>query len=173
MQAWYAVQTKPHKEFMVRDALANLRDVHVYLPVLHVDPINPRARRIRAFFPSYLFFHTDLSSVGLSTIRWNPGVARVLGCGDRPTSISAPVIEQIRKRVEQIQEKGAFVLDDFQHGDRVRITSGLFDGYEGMFDTRLGGQTRTRILIEFLGRLTAAEVDIRHLEKVSRKDGAP
>jgi hypothetical protein len=36
-----------------------------------------------------------------------------------------------------------------------------------MFDARLGGQTRSRILIEFVGRLTIAELDIRVLEKAA------
>ena len=36
-----------------------------------------------------------------------------------------------------------------------------------MSDTRLGGRMRARILVEFLGRLTATELDVRYLEKAS------
>jgi transcriptional antiterminator NusG len=75
------------------------------------------------------------------------------------------VIKGIRSRVDEIQMEAALTVGRFRRGDRVRITSGPFEGFEGMFDTRLGGQTRVRILIGFLGRLTATEIDARYLEK--------
>lgn len=168
MQAWYAIQTKPHKEFMVRDALVLLQDVEVYLPAFRVQPVNPRARKIRPFFPGYLFACVDLSRVGLSMLQWNPGIVRVLGCGDQPVALPLHVIDRIRHRVREVQSEKTLGRGQFQKGDRVHITSGLFKGFEGMFDIFLGGQVRVRIMIEFLGRLTAAEVDARCLEKVQR-----
>ena len=166
---WYAIQTKPHKEFMARDALARLDSVEPYLPTLHVDPVNPRSRKIRPFFPGYLFILADLQAVGLTTIRRTLGVVRMLGgIDDEPTTIPASLIEQIRQGVDASQhEEETTGLGGFRHGDRVRITHGPFAGYEGMFDTRLGGKKRSQILIEFLGRETRAEVDVRSLEKLS------
>jgi transcriptional antiterminator RfaH len=169
MQEWYAIQTKPHKEFMVRDALAHLEDVVAYLPALSVKPVNPRARKVRPFFPGYLFAYVDLARVGVSAIQWNPGIVRVLGGGDQPIAIPSHVIDGIRGRVREVQQEESFALGRFRKGDRVRITTGPFEGFEAMFDARLGGQTRARILVEFLGRLSATEVDARYLEKVSRR----
>jgi transcription elongation factor/antiterminator RfaH len=168
MQRWYVIQTKPHKEFMVRDALARLQDMQAYLPTLRVKPVNPRARKVRPFFPGYLFARVDLSRVGLSAIQWNPGIVRVLGSGDQPVDVPPHVIDKIRDRVREVQQEETLARDRFRKGDHVRITIGPFEGFEGMFDTRLGGQTRARILVEFLGRLTVTEVDVRCLEKVSR-----
>jgi transcription antitermination factor NusG len=168
MREWHAVHTKPHKEFMVRAALSAVEDVQVFLPTLHVKPVNPRSRKIRPFFPGYLFVQVDLVQVGLSAIQWNPGVVRVVTQGDQPIAIPEPVIEQVRRRVEEVQARGDNPFDRFQHGDCVRITRGPFEGYEGMFDTRLQGRERVRILVEFLGRLTTAEVNVRDLDKISR-----
>lgn len=167
MEEWYAIQTKPRKEFFAHNSLASIAGVQTYLPSLQVKPINPRARKIRPFFPGYLFVLVDLAQVGLAAIRWTPGVARVVGCGDRPVSIPKTVIEQIRHRVTEMQREGAFALGRFRQGDRVRITAGPFEGFEGMFDTRLDGRMRARILVEFLGRLTTTELDVRYLEKVA------
>ena len=166
MEEWYAIQAKPRKEFAACAALASIEGVEAYLPTLRVEPVNPRARKIRAFFPGYLFVCADLVQIGLSAIRWTPGVARVLDCGGVPVSIPQPVIEEIRRRVEEVQQ-GAFGLRQFRRGDWVRITKGPFQDLEGMFDTRIGGRTRARILVEFLGRLTTTELDVRYLEKVS------
>jgi len=166
MQEWYAVQTRPHKEFTVRDILARTQGVRPYLPIFRLEPANPRARKVRPFFPSYLFVYADLVQVGVSTILWNPGVVRVLGCGDQPVPIPEYVIETIRDRVERVQQEGTFAQSPFQQGDLVRIKAGPFEGFEGMFDVRLDGRARARIAIEFLGRLTTASIDIGKLELV-------
>jgi transcription elongation factor/antiterminator RfaH len=167
MEEWYAVQTKPRKEFLASRALAAIAGVRTYLPCLHVKPINPRSRKTLPFFSGYLFLLADLARVGLSTVRWTPGVMRVLGCGDTPVSIPSSVIDQIRHRVAVLQQEDPAGLGHFRQGDRVRITTGLFEGFEGMFDTRLSGRMRARILVDFVGRLTPTEVDIRYLEKAS------
>ena len=169
MSEWFAVQTKPHKEFVVRRVLGRLPGVDAYLPVLQVNPVNPRARKTRAFFPGYLFVCADLATVGMSAILWTPGLVRLLGAEGQPQAIAAHVIEGMRRRIENGQHKAAFGSDAFRHGDRVRIASGPFEGYEAMFDTSLGGKTRARILLEFLGRLTSAEGDVRNLERASRR----
>jgi transcriptional antiterminator RfaH len=169
MLQWYAAQTKPHKEFMVRDALAHTESVQAFLPVLRVNPVNPRARKIRPFFPGYLFLRADLDEVGISAVQWTPGLVRILGTEGQPHPIPDHVIEELRSRVTDVQEKEARGGGLFKEGDLVRISAGPFEGFEGMFDTRLGGKTRARILVEFVGRLTAAEVDVRNLEKVTRR----
>ena len=169
MPEWYAVQTKPHKEFMVRDALQRIASVDAFLPTLCVNPVNPRARKIRPFFPGYLFLRADLAQVGLSPIQWTPGLVRVLGTDGQPHPIPNHVIQAIRSRVVEVQESEARGGGRFRHGDLVRVTRGPFEGFEGMFDTRLGSKTRARILVEFLGRVTAAEVDVRNLEEVLRR----
>ena len=138
---------------------------------MRVEPVNPRARKIRPFFPGYLFAYVDLDQVGLSAVQWSAGVTRIVGYGEKPISIPDHVITEIRHRVDETQQKDPLGLGQFQRGDRVRITAGPFEGFEGMFDGRLGGQTRSRILLEFVGRLTAAEVDIRTLEKVRPDPG--
>ena len=168
---WYAVQTKPHSEFLAANVLSSVPEVQAYLPTLRVEPVNPRARRIRPFFPGYLFTCIDLDQVGLSTVQWSAGVTRLVGYGETPISIPDHVIAEIRRRVDETQLQDPLGLGQFQQGDRVRITAGPFEGFEGMFDARLGGQTRSRILLEFVGRLTAAEVDIRTLEKVRSDPG--
>ena len=166
---WYAVQAKPHKEFTVRDALARFQDVQSYLPILRVDPVNPRARRVRPFFPGYLFVYADLAQVGTSAIQWTPGLARLLGAEGQPYPIPARTIEEIRSRVQAVQDTEALGGGRFQHGDPVGVISGPLQGFEGMFDTHTAGKTRARILVQFLGRPTVTEVEMRNLKEVSRR----
>jgi len=78
MEEWYAVQSEPRQEFLACHALTSIAGVRNFLPALRVRPINPRARKMRPFFPGYLFVLVDLAQVGLSAIKWVPGVGRVL-----------------------------------------------------------------------------------------------
>lgn len=168
---WYAVQTQPHKEFLADRALRAVAGVETYLPVLQVEPANPRSRKRRPFFPGYLFVQADLEEVGLPAIQWRAGVTRVLGCDGAPSPIPERVIGAIQRRVGQVQKEDPLGLGRLQKDDRVRITAGALAGHEGMFDLYLEGRARARILVEFLGRLTAAEVDLQSLERPRSDSG--
>jgi transcriptional antiterminator RfaH len=52
--------------------------------------------------------------------------------------------------------EGDGVFDLFKPGDRVRVLSGPFRDYEGVFDMRLRGTDRVRILLEMVGQRSAA-----------------
>jgi len=169
---WYAVQIQPNKEFLANSVLQTIAGVESFLPTLHVKPINPRARKQRPFFPGYLFVQADLEEVGLSAIQWRPGVVQVLGCDNRPSVIPDHVIAEIRHRVGHVQKEDPMGLGRLKHGDRVRITTGPLAGYEGMFDLHLDRRTRVRILVEFLGRLTTTEVDVRTLEQAGSRSSS-
>ena len=167
---WYAVQTHPNREFLANSALAAIEGIETFLPTLHVKPVNPRSRTERPFFPGYLFIRADLRELGRNCIRWKPGVTRLVGLDDEPTPIPAAVIAEILDRVRAAQAQDPLGLGGGAYlnpGDKVRILSGPLAGYEGMFDTRLGGQTRARILVDFMGReLMPTDLDVRALEKV-------
>ena len=166
---WYAVQTHPNREFLAEGALAAVEGVETFLPTLHVKPVNPRSRKERPFFPGYLFVCADLSQLGQNRIQYQPGVTRLVGLDDEPTPIPTPVIAEIRDRVEAAQALDPLGLGGSAYlhpGDKVRILSGPLAGYDGMFDTRLGGQTRARILVDFMGRELRTELDVRSLEKL-------
>ena len=59
------------------------------------------------------------------------------------------------------------VYGRFTPGERVHIRSGPCRDIEAVFDSRLSGTGRVRILLQLLGRQTPAEVDERWLEKIA------
>jgi transcriptional antiterminator RfaH len=124
---WYAIQTKPHSEFLASRVLDAVPEVRAFLPTLRVNPVNPRAHKVRPFFPGYLFVCADLDQVGTSAIQWSAGVTRIVGNGETPLSIPERVIAEIRDRVDQTQRIVPLGVGPYKHGDRVRITAGPFD----------------------------------------------
>jgi transcriptional antiterminator RfaH len=168
---WYTVQTKPRAEHQVRAALAG-KGLSVYLPLVKVERVNPRARPVAPLFPNYLFVQADLDAVGPSAINWVPGVVRLVSFGGEPVSVPDAVIEHIRRRSTELEKSGEFGLGPFRHGDQVRITTGPLRDLDAVFDQKLTARGRARVLLEFLGRLTSTEVDLDALEKLDQRPSA-
>jgi transcription elongation factor/antiterminator RfaH len=166
---WYTVQTKPRAERQVEAALSG-KGLTVYLPLVKVERVNPRARPVVPLFPTYLFVHVDLEEVGQSAVNWVPGVIRLVNFGGEPAAVPDAVIDHVKRRLGEMQKSGEFGLGPFRHGDHVRITTGPLRDLDAVFDQRLSAKGRARVLIEFLGRLTATEVDLDVLEKRDQRN---
>jgi transcription antitermination factor NusG len=146
---WYALNVKPHKERSVHELLT-ARDVEVFFPTIKVKPKNPRASKVRPYFPGYMFVQADLADLGANAFSWTPGTRGLVSYGGEPAVVPSALIAELQHRLAELQEKGAFALDVFKHGDRVRIVKGPFEGYDAIFDAHLPGKERVQVLLAFL-----------------------
>lgn len=163
---WYVLQSKPQKESLLNEQLC-LREIETYYPCLRVNPVNPRSKRNKPYFPGYLFIQVDLDAVGFSKIQWLPGVNRVVSFGGEPAIVSDALVQSIRRRID-----GNNFVDDepdqkIKHGDIVSIHSGHFAGYRAIFDSRLKGNERVRVLLQMLqDRQVCVELSGSEIERI-------
>jgi transcriptional antiterminator RfaH len=169
---WYVVRAKPRRERYVHDQLTG-QGLECFFPAVKVHPVNPRAATERAYFPGYLFVHTDLEAVGVNRLRWLPAAVGLLEFGGEPAQVPEALITQLKRRVASIAAAGGLVFADLKKGDPVKITSGPFAGYEAIFDLRLKGADRVRVLLDLLRRQVPVEIDSGSIEKLrsNRRDG--
>ena len=167
--SWYAMRSKPNKEDFLAGQL-QAHGVDVFFPVLRVTPVNPRARKLRPYFPNYLFVHVDLDVVNVSDLRWMPGASGLVSFDGEPASVPDLLIAALKK---QIDHHNAFIRDqekNFQSGDVVLIQDGPFAGYEAVFDTHISGQDRVRVLLSLLqSRQLPIEIASRQIRHVKRQ----
>jgi transcriptional antiterminator RfaH len=149
MERWYVIHTKPWKEIFL-DSQFQLRHIESFCPVIRVQPVNPRARKIQPYFPGYLFIHVDVNHVHLSQFNWMPGSSGLVYLGGEPAFVPAPFIQTLRARLEQLNSCGTDPLNGLQPGDKIEIRSGPFAGYQAIFDHRISGSERVRVLLKFL-----------------------
>jgi len=162
---WYALRAKPRKEEFLWRQLTS-QGTEVFYPRLRVNPVNPRARKVKPYFPGYLFVQADLAEVGLSAFQWMPHALGLVMFGGEPAHIPENLVYEIRKRVEEIAASGGEVLDGIKPGDWVRVQTGPFAGYEAIFDMRLPGTERVRVLLEFINkRQIPVELDAAQIEQ--------
>jgi transcription antitermination factor NusG len=146
---WYALRTKPNKEALVWQQ-AQVRGFKVFYPRLRVHPVNPRARKVVPYFPGYLFVEADLQQAGLSTFQYMPYTLGLVCFGGEPAYIPESFIHEMKRRMLDIKDSDGLFVDHLNRGDRVLIQDGPFSGYEAIFDTRLSGNDRVRVLLNML-----------------------
>ncbi len=166
---WYALRSKPRKEEVLWRQL-RAQEIEVFYPRIKVQPVNPRARKVRPYFPGYMFVQTDLDDVGLSTFQWMPHAIGLVTFGGEPAHVPDSLIHAIRRRVEEIAAAGGELFDSLKKGDRVRIQGGPFEGYEAIFDARLPGSERVRVLLKLLSdRSVPVELDASQIERKRKR----
>lgn len=161
---WYVLHSKPRKEGQV-NAYLQAQGFETFYPTLRVEPVNPRASKIRPYFPRYLFVHADLDEVGVSALQWVPGAIGLVQFDGHVVPVPDSVVHELKRRVAAIEAAGGLTFDGLQPGDPVRITHGPFAGYEAIFDMRLSGSERVQVLLQMLGRLVRVQVNAGAIEK--------
>ena len=166
MMQWYVLQSKPQKESFLNDQLC-LRDIETYYPCVKVNPVNPRSRKSMPYFPGYLFIQVDLDSVGFSKLQWLPGVQRLVSFGGEPATVSDALVQSIRRRIDENDFADIAMIQKIKQGDTVSIQSGPFAGYRAIFDARLKGNERVRVLLEMLqDRQVCVELSGSEIERI-------
>ncbi len=152
---WYAVRTRPQKEFAVRNRLLKL-GYAVYLPVLRQTKRSLH-RKESPFFPGYLFLHCDLAHQQLGPLEH---VSEFLGFvhfeGQRPP-IPDEVIADLRQRISSIEQRGG-MWHKFQAGESVVVKLGRFENPGEILVTEQSPKERVWVLVHFLGSLVRAQV---------------
>ena len=165
---WYALRSKPNKEDFLAKQL-EAYDVDVFFPRIHVKPVNPRSRKTRPYFPNYLFVHVDLDVVKLSTLRWVPGASGLVSFDGEPAPVPDLLITTLERQVDLINASARELASNFRPGDAVVIQDGPFAGHEAIFDLKLSGQDRVRVLLNFLQtRQVPVELQSRQIRRTKR-----
>ena len=146
---WYVIQTKPGNERRVETHLSN-QEMEVFLPLYEAFRYSSgkMVKNIKPLFPNYLFTKLDVD-VHYYKVKWTRGVNKILGCGDRPIPIFEKVIQAIKERMG---EDNLIKLEEkWEKGDIVQITSGPFKDLMGIFEKRMSGGERSKVLLSLIG----------------------
>ncbi len=165
---WYAIQSHPNKEDYLWEQLRT-RNIEVFYPRVRVQTVNPRARKIKPYFPGYMFVHVDIEAVGISTLQWMPHARGLVTFGGEAAVVPDALVHAIRQRVGEISKAGGELFDGLNSGDEVFIHDGPFAGYEAIFDMRVTGSERVRVLLQLLNNTQIpVELDAGAIRKKKR-----
>lgn len=149
MIRWHVVCSKQRNESFLWQQLCS-RDIEAYYPCINLHSIKPQTRKIKPYFPSYLFVHVDLEVVGVSALQWIPGAIGLVCFGGEPAYVSDGLLQAIREKVNQLNAGNDELINRLQKGDDIAIQSGPFAGCEGIFNSYLSDRERAMVFIRFI-----------------------
>ena len=149
MLHWYIIQSKARKEDLLCEQL-RLREIETFFPTLRVKPVNPRARKIKPYFPGYVFGRVDLADAGRSILEWVPGAVGIVSFGGDPAPVPDELVATLRQHLDKINASNGREGEKYRSGDVVAIHGGPFAGYEAIFDIHLPGRDRVEVLLKLL-----------------------
>jgi transcription antitermination factor NusG len=164
-KSWYALHSHPRKENSIyRQAAAS--GIEAYFPYIPAHPVNPRASKIKAYFPGYIFVRVNLDEVGLAPFQYMPNATGLVSFGGEPAVVPDSLIRAIQKRVDEIIMQWGEVYLTLKPGETVVIKSGPFAQYRAIFNERISGTARVRVLLKMLNdRNLQLELDEGQIEK--------
>ncbi len=164
---WYVLRSKPLRETALWQQAVS-QGFEVFYPRIPVPAVNPRSRKVVPYFPGYMFVRVVLEQVGRSTFQWMPNAHGLICFDDTPADLPDVLIDAIRSQVEAITAAGSELFYGLKQGDAVTIKSGPFAGYAAIFDARLSGGDRVRVLMALLNDRQVA-VDLSEAQLMRRE----
>lgn len=154
---WFLVYTKPRQESL---AQANLerQGYKTFLPLLR----RQRRRRgklesvVEPLFPRYLFVYLSATRDNWKPISSTFGVVAIVRFGSEPAKMPGDLVTTLRGQADKDGIRNEPKRTPVA-GERVRIGSGLFEGYEGIFQAS-SGKERVTLLLGVAGCATKVEL---------------
>jgi transcriptional antiterminator NusG len=173
---WYILKVQSNREDSIRDALerkiaiAGLKDYfgEIIVPVEHVTEFKNGKKRVvrRKLYPGYIVVSMELNDDTWYLVRDTHGIGDFTGAGGKPSPMPANEIAKIISKQEEKTEEAPKLKIKFVPGDRVKITEGTFENFEGDVDGIDQTNGRVTVMINIFGRSTPVELEYWQIESV-------
>lgn len=152
MKNWYAIYTKPHKEFFSHKELKK-QNFEVYYPKIKktIKHARKTSSVIRPFFPRYIFVSLDIARDQWSSVNYTPGVNRLICAGDIPVKIPDMVINELFSAEDDQGLLEYIPSPSWKIGEEIKIKEGPFSGLNALF-AGLSDDMRVNVLLDIMGR---------------------
>ncbi len=171
---WYSVSVLSNFEKkiaeQIRTAVAEngLEDEidEVLVPTEEVIEVR-RGKKVtaeRRFMPGYVLVHMEMSDQGYHLISNINRVTGFLGPQGRPMPMRDAEVEGILGRVQEGEDAPKLMIS-FDVGEKVKVTDGPFEGFDGMVEGVDDENQRLRVSVSIFGRETPVELEFTQVSK--------
>jgi len=162
---WFVVRTKAGDENRANTNLLH-QEIETFLPLLkdHYFRGGRMIQTIKPLFPNYLFAKLDLN-LQYTKVKWTRGVSRILGNREGPVPISEIVVQTIQDRIGK--DNLIELEEEMKEGDLVQVTSGPLKDLVGVFQKRMSGKDRVKILLNLIGVDVPVQISKWQIHKVA------
>jgi len=173
---WYVVHAYSGFEKSVQKALRERIDRsevvdqfgQILVPVEEVVDVKNGRRSIteRKFFPGYVLIEMEMTDETWHLVKSTPKVTGFIGgTANKPAPISKKEVDAIMQQIQEgVEKPRPKVL--FEVGERVRVTDGPFNDFNGTVDEVNYERNKLRVSVQIFGRDTPVELEFGQVEKV-------
>ena len=175
---WYFLRCQSGREKRIRDnalhrlKIAGVDEVvpQVIVPFKIVTDMKKGKKKTieEKLYPGYLLVQADLENPDDSnvikartTLRGIDGLRDFIGSGGEPTPISEAEVTEILSLMTDSESRPQVKIG-LEKGDRVKINTGPFDGFDGAVDDINADKGTIRVVVTIFGRPTP--VDLKYWE---------
>lgn len=171
---WYSVSVLSNFEKKIAEQIktavaeAGLEDQieEVLVPTEEVIEIR-RGKKVtaeRRFMPGYVLVRMEMTDRGYHLINSINRVTGFLGPQGKPMPMRDEEVNQILNRVEE-GETAPRTLIHFEVGEKVSVTDGPFEGFDGMVEEVDDDNQRLKVTVSIFGRATPVELEYTQVSK--------
>ena len=171
---WYSVSVLSNFEKKVAEQIqksvaeAGLQDEieEVLVPTEEVLEVR-RGKKVtseRRFMPGYVLVRMEMSNRGYHLISSINRVTGFLGPQGKPMPMRDDEVNAILNRVAE-GEVAPRNLIRFDIGERVKVTDGPFEGFDGMVEGVDEAASRLKVSVSIFGRATPVELEFSQVSK--------
>lgn len=171
---WYSVSVLSNFEKKVAEQIrtavieAGLQDEidEVLVPTEEVLEVR-RGKKVtseRRFMPGYVLVRMEMSNKGYHLISSINRVTGFLGPQGKPMPMRDAEVNAILNRVEEGQEAPRNLIR-FEVGEKVKVTDGPFEGFDGMVEEVDEDHSRLKVSVSIFGRATPVELEFTQVSK--------
>lgn len=179
---WYVLKVAANKEDRVREALERKIKIEqledrvgrILVPTRREKRIRGGTARIvhHKLYPGYVFVEMATDPDGRIpekvwfVIKETTGVGDFIGSGGKPSPMPMRDVEKMLAAALRPDDATALASLNFKKGDRVKVTEGPFENFEGTVDEINTQKGTVRVIVTIFGRATPIEIEYWQVELV-------
>lgn len=163
MPQWFCVRTQTKREHIAAGHLRELEGVEVFCPRLRYRKATRRGKVwwIEPLFPGYVLAKFDIANMERA-VTFCQGIRGLVRFGSEVPAVPDEFVESLRQEIRNRSEDDELfsVAPVIEAGDEVEIAHGPLQGMRGTIVAVAPAAERVKVLLEFLGRPHAVDVDL-------------
>ncbi len=179
---WYVLRVASNKEDQVREALERKVKIEqlegrvgrVLVPTQREKRMRAGTARVynRKLYPGYVFVEMATDEDGRIpesvwfVIKETTGVGDFIGSGGKPSPMLMDDIKKMLAAAVKPETSPTLASLAFKAGDKVKVTEGPFENFEGVVDEINTQKGTVRVIVAIFGRPTPIEIEYWQVEQL-------
>lgn len=173
---WYILKVQSNREDSIRDTLLRRISMQgmdrwfgeVVVPKEQVTEFKGGKKRVvwRKLYPGYVLVNMVLNDETWFLVRETGGIGDFTGSGGKPSPMLPQDVAKLLHKAEEKADETPKLKINFKKGDRVKITEGTFENFEGEVEQIDEANGRVTVMLSIFGRSTPVDIEYWQIESV-------